>query len=446
MHSAVTAWVVVALDQGLQTAGAGGQLVFGLVLGALLSWATTRFWRSGNKRTGTLAEPARRSEAPAQMQPSPTAAFESKAPSSLRQPSSAPLATSEFPPASENKIARLYGAAPRHSLACPLGRSAGHSEEEDDSAPGQSDSHVVVCYEEEAEEEESTSPLARILVSAKGESDRGRKRRSNDDSLLFVPEFSLFAVADGMGDAAGGQVASSLAVETLRQAFERDSFVGDLQSDKPIPRRGRELASSILQANWAVFDAARANPTLSPIGTTLVTARFSPNKQRLYIGHVGDSRCYRLRAGTLRQLTTDHTMGVLGLRGPRARDLMQAIGVTADLSIDLIVDKPRPDDLYLLCSDGLPKMVSDREIKRVLTDEPDLEAAVHGLIDLANDHGGTDNVTVVLVKVVERLFKPVLAFPSAESPSRPGSGRVRRASELSGSPRQTEAPARRRRS
>ena len=277
-----------------------------------------------------------------------------------------------------------------------------------------SDSRVVLAYEDEAEEEETTSPLARILVSAKGDSDRGRTRPANDDSLLIMPECSLFAVADGMGGYAGGQVASSLAVETLRQAFERKSFVGELRADKPLPRRGQELASAILQSNRAVCNARQTTPALSKMGTTLVAARFSPNKQRVYIGHVGDSRCYRFRAGALRQLTTDQTMGLIGLQGPRANDLLQAIGVTTDLAIDLIVDKPLPDDVYLLCSDGLPKMATDQEIQAILLGERDLEAAVYGLIELANDRGGKDNVTVVLIKVIERAVKAASPISAQE--------------------------------
>jgi protein phosphatase len=286
--------------------------------------------------------------------------------------------------------------------------------ERDEAREPRSDSRVIVSYEEAAEEEETTSPLARILLTARGDSDRGQTRPANDDSLLIMPECSLFAVADGMGGYAGGQVASSLAVETLRQAFELSAFSGELRAEKPIPRRGRELASSILQANWAVFEAARSAPKLSKMGTTLVATRFSPNKQRVYIGHVGDSRCYRFRAGNLRQLTTDQTLGLIGLQGPRAGDLLQAIGVTADLAIDLIVDKPLANDIYLLCSDGLPKMASDQEIQELLRSERDLEAAVYGLIELANDRGGKDNVTVVLIKVVERVVKPALPLSAQE--------------------------------
>jgi serine/threonine protein phosphatase PrpC len=165
------------------------------------------------------------------------------------------------------------------------------------------------------------------------------------------------------------------------------------------------------------------------MGTTLVAARFSPNKQRVYIANVGDSRCYRLRGGKLRQLTTDQTMRLIGLQGAGANDLLQAIGVTADLAIDLLVDKPEPNDMYLLCSDGLPKMVKDEEIEQLLVEETDLEAAVYGLIERANDYGGKDNVSVVLIKVVERVVRPVVApsfqgwskLPSSVRQELPGS-------------------------
>jgi protein phosphatase len=281
-------------------------------------------------------------------------------------------------------------------------------------AAPRSDARVVVAYEDEAEEEEeeSTSPQARILVIASGDTDRGQRRTANDDSLLVSTEHNLFAVADGMGGYAGGSVASALAIEELTQAFERQAFRAALRSAGPIPRRGAELASSIMQAHQAVSCAARASHELRKMGTTLVAARFSPNKQRVYIGHVGDSRCYRFRRGRLRQLTRDQTMSTIGLAGPHADDLLQAIGVTRDLSIDLLVDKPLAGDIYLLCSDGLNKMVNNRQIQQTLATQRDLEAAVYGLIELANDAGGKDNVTVVLVKVLDRALHDVATIPS----------------------------------
>jgi len=275
-----------------------------------------------------------------------------------------------------------------------------------------SDPKVVVAYEEDADEEESTSPQARILVTASGDTDQGQRRRANDDSLLVLPDHCLFAVADGMGGYAGGSVASSLAVETMKQAFDQGSFAAELRSAAPVPRRGSELAGSMVKAHRAVFDAARVTPEYAKMGTTLVAARFSPNKQRVYIGHVGDSRCYRFRRGKLRQLTTDQTMGKIGLVGPHAGDLLQAIGVTVDLSIDLIVDKPQSGDIYLLCSDGLNKMITDHQIQQTLATQRDLEAAVYGLIEMANDAGGRDNVTVILIKVLDRTLHDIATIPS----------------------------------
>jgi protein phosphatase len=151
---------------------------------------------------------------------------------------------------------------------------------------------------------------------------------------------------------------------------------------------------------------------LTEMGTTMVAARFSPNQRRVYVGHVGDSRCYRFRDSKLTQITTDHTMRHFGLEGPHANDLFRALGVEQNVTIDLVVDSPRPEDIYLLCSDGLPKMVSDDKIEDSLRQESDLEAAVYRLIEQANDAGGRDNVTVLLVRVREPL--PLEAGLSAD--------------------------------
>ncbi|HEY0462593.1 MAG TPA: protein phosphatase 2C domain-containing protein [Polyangiaceae bacterium] len=269
-------------------------------------------------------------------------------------------------------------------------------------------SRIELSYEEDAEAEEVTSASARILLYAAGDSDQGRVRKRNEDSLLVMPERSLFAVADGMGGHRGGAVASSLAIDALQDAFDREAFEGRVQSNGNVPRRGRELAAAVHMTNECVRSMAFADRELSDMGTTLVAARFSPNKQRLYVGHVGDSRCYRLRQGKLRQLTTDHTMASLGVKGPSANHLYQAIGVSPGLAIDLIVDKPQDDDLYVLCSDGLSKMVSDDELRDVLLEHEDLEAALYTLIEAANDRGGNDNVTVIIVKVLARASKKAM--------------------------------------
>jgi protein phosphatase len=282
-------------------------------------------------------------------------------------------------------------APPRHDTSIPP-----------PSMPSERPPRVEVTYEDEADVEETTYPFARILVAAEGQSDGGRIRRRNEDNFLVMPERSLFVVADGMGGYAGGDVASALAVEAIGYAFETNTFEGETESEQQVPRRGREMACAVQMANQAILARASADKALEGMGTTVVAARFSPNKQRVYIGHVGDSRCYRVRGSSLKQLTTDHTLLGLGMKGPGSHHLYQAVGIRRRISIDIVVDKPRPGDIYLLCSDGLSKMVGDEEIRDVIVNEPDLEAAVYGLIEVANDRGGKDNITVILVKVLEK--------------------------------------------
>jgi protein phosphatase len=200
-----------------------------------------------------------------------------------------------------------------------------------------------------------------------------------------------------MGGHAGGDVASKMAVETIGEAFRKNTFAGDTYAD--VPRRGSELALAIQMANRAIYDHARAHAAYTGMGTTVVSARFSPNKQRLYVGHVGDSRCYRLRGKALTQITTDHTMGAQGVTGPLASHLNRAVGVNPGVKVDLIIARPRPEDVYLLCTDGLSKMVADADIQQILLDEPDLGKAVQKLVERANARGGRDNITVVLVQV-----------------------------------------------
>ncbi|MES1177056.1 MAG: protein phosphatase 2C domain-containing protein [Myxococcales bacterium] len=263
-------------------------------------------------------------------------------------------------------------------------------------------SRVDLIYEDEAEIDEPTAPAARILMSAQGDTNCGRFRARNEDSLLMLREHSVFVVADGMGGHHGGGVASELAVKTLNDVYSRNAFQGLVESSRPIPRRAHDLALAIQSANQAVYSRAASTPELSEMGTTLVAARFSPRKQRVYIGHIGDSRCYRVRQGKMRQLTKDHTMASIGVSGPNAQRLVRAVGIGSSVTIDLIVDKPRPNDIYLLCSDGLPKMLGDEDMLAVLRAQPNLDHAVKSLIGLANERGGKDNITVILVRVVER--------------------------------------------
>jgi serine/threonine protein phosphatase PrpC len=298
---------------------------------------------------------------------------------------------------------------PRPLVALPRAETESDDRDSSPEVP-----QVFLLCQEDVDRDESALPRARILVKAYGDSDAGKRRPRNEDSFLLLPDHSLYVVADGMGGYHGGKVASTLAVDTLKQAFEQTSFEDEFQSDAPIPRRGCELATALVKANRAVFQAAQADPALSEMGTTMVAARFSSNERRVYIGHVGDSRCYRFRGSTLTQLTTDHTMRHLGLEGPHANDLFRAVGIEQNVLIDLVIDVPRPEDVYLLCSDGLPKMVTDLQIEEALRGEADLESALYRLIELANDAGGRDNITVILVRVREQLQLDVDLSPDGE--------------------------------
>ncbi|MEC7526426.1 MAG: PP2C family serine/threonine-protein phosphatase [Myxococcota bacterium] len=257
---------------------------------------------------------------------------------------------------------------------------------------------IQLVADDGADEDEPTRTSAVILVSAAGQTDRGQRRKRNEDRFLRLDGHGVYAVADGMGGYAGGDIASETAVETIAESFREERFEGNVRGD--LPRRAMELAQAVQRANVSIYQEAKRQPHLEGMGTTLVATRFALRKERVYLAHVGDSRCYRIRRGAIRQLTTDHTLGNLGLTGPHAAYLSRALGVKPEVSIDVIVGKPEVGDLYLLCSDGLTKMIpDDEEILEVIQAHPDMDLAVQKLVDLANQRGGKDNVTVVLVGV-----------------------------------------------
>lgn len=256
---------------------------------------------------------------------------------------------------------------------------------------------VPVVYDDEAITDEPTHTSAFTLESA-ASSDVGRARRRNEDSYATAPEHGLFVVADGMGGHRGGAVASELAARSITSAFRDGAPEVMIASD--LPRRARQLASAIYAANESVRSAALGNRDLEGMGTTVVAALFAPAKRRLYIGHVGDSRCYRLRAGKLERLTQDHTLRELGAEGNNSAGLSRWIGGSRSVLSDFIFAEPRIGDVYLLCSDGLTNMVHETAIERILREETDPNEATWWLIDQANRAGGADNITVVVVRVM----------------------------------------------
>jgi protein phosphatase len=256
-----------------------------------------------------------------------------------------------------------------------------------------------IIYDEDAATDEPTHAGALILVTATAQTDIGLRRKHNEDSVLAREDHGLFVVADGMGGYHGGEIASQLAVATIERAFTTQTFDGP--EDDAIPRRASELARAIQMANEAILEQAEANKQLEGMGTTVCAARFSPNKQRVYVGHVGDSRVYCYRDGKLRQMTTDHTMRDLGITGMGADHLSRAVGVWPVVPVDIVLGKPRPGDVYVLCSDGLTKMVNDSDIRTALAASSTPDVIVKALVRAANAQGGKDNVSVIVVRVDE---------------------------------------------
>jgi protein phosphatase len=270
-------------------------------------------------------------------------------------------------------------------------------EEPSSASPGSVTRAVPIYTDPDAEIDEPTYTVPVILTSAVARTDRGLRRKKNEDSYLVVEPEGLYVVADGMGGYAGGEVASRTAVESIEEAFRLDHF--DQPAYPNVPRRASELAQAVQMANLAIHNHAKLVPALQGMGTTLVAARFAPGKGRVYVGHVGDSRCYRLRGGQLVQLTTDHTLASTGVQGPQAEWLYQAVGVDPVLKIDMVIGKPRIGDVYLLCSDGLTKMSTVEAIRQVLVTRNEPAEAAQELIQLAINGGGKDNITVVVVRV-----------------------------------------------
>ena len=224
--------------------------------------------------------------------------------------------------------------------------------------------------------------------------DTGRERRSNEDNSFARPP--LFAVADGMGGARAGEVASGIVVETLEK---------DMPDGMP-PEKG--LAELTREANQRIHEKATSDAERAGMGTTLTAAYVGDGNVAL--AHVGDSRAYRLRDGKLQQLTNDHSLvGELVRRGklteqqaeehPQRSVITRALGPEAAVEVDSFSVDARPDDVFLLCSDGLTSMVAPETITDILRQADTLDAAARRLVDTANENGGRDNITVVLFRI-----------------------------------------------
>jgi PPM family protein phosphatase len=249
---------------------------------------------------------------------------------------------------------------------------------------------------EELLEDGPVDPTPKIALVGHGATDRGHVRAVNQDAIALIPHHHTFVIADGMGGPSAGEVASALATESIEEAIETRHFTGE--PNLLWPALGDELARAIEMANGAIH--LQAVGPRQGMGTTVTAARFSPKRQRAYIAHVGDSRAYRIRGDQLVQLTQDHTMGnLVGASGAQGAQLSRAVGVESDVEVDLVVDIPRVGDRYLLCTDGLTKMVSDPAILALVLTQKNLARCGEALIDAAKHAGGKDNIGIVLVQI-----------------------------------------------
>lgn len=253
-----------------------------------------------------------------------------------------------------------------------------------------------------------------------GMTDTGLLREHNEDSLLLLPEYGIVAVADGMGGHRSGDVASQLAVATLSDFFQivvgRDG-TWPFPADPNLSDEENYVITGLRLANRRIFDRSLRTITDFGMGTTVVAAMFTRNADKMTVGHVGDSRCYRVRGPDIVQLTRDHSlisdarhmapwMTEQEVRQLPPNVITRALGIREDVVVDTLTEETSLGDVYLLCSDGLSGLVSDEQIHDIVTKEPTLDDACRSLIDRANFFGGTDNITAVLVRIEEGDHPP----------------------------------------
>ena len=253
----------------------------------------------------------------------------------------------------------------------------------------------------------------RNKLSFAGGTDTGRVREHNEDTIAVEPDLGLLVLADGMGGYNAGEVASGIAVRTIvnmvRETVQRE----DLASSDPttqLSRRSIVLRDAVQRANKLIFHTARTQPQCEGMGTTVVTALFHDN--RVTVAHVGDSRLYRLREGRFSQVTSDHSLRqelvdrgfyspAEAQRAANKNYVTRALGVEASVEVQILEENVARGDQYLLCSDGLSDMVEDPDIHLTITTFGDnLDTVAKQLIQLANENGGKDNVSVLIARVL----------------------------------------------
>lgn len=254
---------------------------------------------------------------------------------------------------------------------------------------------------------------SRLKAVSAALTDVGRKRNHNEDSFLVDEELQLYVVADGMGGHAGGGTASRIAVQTIddhmrvaRKTPEDPFAVETPLQDSPLPEF---LRSAVEKACAEIFKAAQEDPRLSQMGTTVIT--LCVKGENALFAHVGDSRAYLVRGDLIQQVSEDHSLvneqikaGMITpeeAKHSRYKNIItRSVGFEEEVQVDVMGLIARPGDFFVLCSDGLANLVEDKEIQQVVLSTP-LQEVPKKLVDMANERGGDDNITVIVVTVLE---------------------------------------------
>ncbi len=248
---------------------------------------------------------------------------------------------------------------------------------------------------------------------AAGVTDVGLQRDHNEDSFAILDDHTLYIVADGMGGHRAGDVASKLATEAIVDFFRAtaaEDFTWPFHFDSRLSEEENRLLTGIKIANRQIVERSARSREHHGMGTTVVGCLFSSRKKKMYIGHVGDSRAYRVRDGQIKQMTRDHSLvndyllAMPELTEEQRSELpknviTRALGMQEHVAVDLQADDAQVGDAYVLCSDGLSGMIDDDEILDLVQSSAELSDVCKKLIALANEHGGEDNVTAVVVRI-----------------------------------------------
>ena len=270
------------------------------------------------------------------------------------------------------------------------------------------------------------SPPIRLKVVAAGVTDVGRKRDHNEDSFLIDEDLKLFVVADGMGGHAGGGTASRIAVETidreLRQVRTSQGSVLEARTplqDSPVPEA---IRAAVERACIAIYSKAQEDPRLAGMGTTVISLLMK--EDQAFFAHVGDSRAYLIRGDLIQQISEDHSLvneqikaGMITpeeAKHSRYKNIItRSVGFEEEVQVDVMGLLSEPGDVFVLCSDGMANMMEDAEILHIVRHHP-LTEVPRTLVDLANERGGDDNITVIAVQIQAESVPVVASATTGE--------------------------------